>query len=176
MQYLVEHKACVGVTDERDQTPFTLALLWGHRKAARYLAHRVWLKTKNDESIQRLALEKYCKSLQLKHVENEELQRKESKLKAQECYQDWHRKNKFVYNPLLFGPVTNEEREGYLKHFQRLISTGPERVDNCSSVNTTKMVFNNHEEKARKEEKKLLKTKNDDRRVKFIPLSNTFKL
>lgn len=110
IELLLKHNAVVDVTDKRGQSPYIMAMIWGHKNAARVLAHSVWMKTKQDEAYQRQAFQKYCAKIDKEKRTNNELVETEKKLRAEKCYQNWLQKNCLVVNNLL-GLEAKKEKE-----------------------------------------------------------------
>lgn len=150
-------------------------MLWGHREVARVLAHEMWFQRKSKEQFAKKSVDKFMQSLSEDFQRSEEKLKIEKHLKSEQCYKDWYSKNKFVYNPLLFGPVSKEERaklENQLIINSSLISA-PFISPHMKSYDGEEI------HKKKKQETKSIKksqhSRRSDRHVDFIPLNDFYK-
>ena len=166
---LIENNSKVYVKDVREQSPYALALIWGHRDAARILAHHIWLKTKINEAKQKQIVQQYCQNLSLQNKKFDELSRTENNLQSHQAYIDWYERNNFVYNTLLFGPVTKEERFKIQKEIKTETTKELSNLQEKKTIDSRRM-------KLMKKEKQEKQAIIDDRKVTLVPLLSPFKV
>ena len=166
MKRFIEEGANVNAIDSYGKNPFALATVWGHQEVARYLAHQLWFKQKKDENKVKQAFEKYTEQLQKDLAKQEEILRAEKQKESEMCYKEWHSKNNFVYNPILYGHISYER--GFMHHTRPLNRQSQKTKENsiASSGSQTRYQTKSNVEILRK---------TNDRAVKFLPLSDLYK-